>query len=65
MKKKDCKLSLSAYWQKNLRGTMGRRYFYDQIEIWLEDKEIAEAFGKYRARKLKDEQIAMLNDEFL
>ena len=63
--KKDCKPSLSAYWQENLRGTMGRRYFYNQIEIWLQDEEIAEAFGKYRARKLTEKQIEMLDDEFI
>ncbi len=65
MKKENDRLSLSAYWEKHIKGIMSYRIFLSEYKTLLSDKQFVEDFGKYRARKLSPKQIEMLNREFL
>ena len=63
--KKSERLSLSAYWRKNIKGAMSNRKFRHEYDVLMNDKDFAKHFGKYRARKLSPNQIEMLNKEFI
>jgi len=59
------RLSLFAYWERHIKGSVGYQAFVRGYKVVMEDPEFAEKFGQYRFRKLTPKQIELLNTEFL